>query len=156
MIELVISGFQTGADIGGIRAAHVAGIPTGGWMPLGWKTEEGPRPEYAGMYGAKEHPSPLYPPRTEANARDTDGTIWFGNGDSRGFGCTMNACRKHRRPTLVIATRRITPADAAGWIRSNRLARLNVAGNRESSSPGIGERVEVFMDEVFRLLRAEP
>jgi hypothetical protein len=31
----LISGGQTGADQGGLRAARAAGIETGGWAPLG-------------------------------------------------------------------------------------------------------------------------
>jgi hypothetical protein len=44
MIERVISGGQTGADQGGLRAAQACGIPTGGWAPRGWLTEAGPAP----------------------------------------------------------------------------------------------------------------
>jgi hypothetical protein len=78
MLERVISGFQTGADIAGIYAARAHGIPTGGAMPRGFLTEEGPRPEFAELYGAVELPSSSYPARTERNVRDSDGTIWFG------------------------------------------------------------------------------
>lgn len=46
MIELVLSGGQTGADLGGLRAARACGIPTGGWAPRGWLTEVGWLVEY--------------------------------------------------------------------------------------------------------------
>jgi hypothetical protein len=36
MLERVISGFQTGADIAGIHAARAHGIPTGGATPRGF------------------------------------------------------------------------------------------------------------------------
>ena len=49
MIDRVISGGQTGADQAGWRAAKASGIPTGGWMPKGFLTEDGPRPEFAGL-----------------------------------------------------------------------------------------------------------
>jgi Circularly permutated YpsA SLOG family len=42
MITLVISGGQTGADQAGWRAAQACDIPTGGWMPLHFMTENGP------------------------------------------------------------------------------------------------------------------
>ena len=35
----IISGGQTGADMGGLLAAKDLGIRTGGWMPKGWLTE---------------------------------------------------------------------------------------------------------------------
>jgi hypothetical protein len=44
MIERVISGGQTGADQGGLRAPRACAIPTGGWAPRGWLTEAGPAP----------------------------------------------------------------------------------------------------------------
>lgn len=43
MIEKVISGGQTGADVGGVLAARLHHIKTGGWMPKGWKTLNGAR-----------------------------------------------------------------------------------------------------------------
>src|SRR3954453_21838055 len=52
MLERVISGGQTGADLAGWRAARAAGIATGGWMPRGFWTEAGERPEFAELYGA--------------------------------------------------------------------------------------------------------
>ena len=46
MIDLVIvSGGQTGADQAAWRAARTAGIATAGFMPLGYLTEDGPRPD---------------------------------------------------------------------------------------------------------------
>ena len=33
------------------------GVPTGGWMPKGFLTEDGPRPEFAEQYGAAEMPT---------------------------------------------------------------------------------------------------
>ena len=154
MIELVVSGGQTGADQAGWRAAKRFGIATAGWMPKGFKTEAGSHPEFAATYGAKEHPSPDYPPRTRANAEMTDATIWFGRGDTRGFGCTMNACRNPHRPVLTV----LGPIDARPasqsviWIEGFNPRRINIAGNRESSSPGIGAWVEEYLCEVFRLL----
>jgi hypothetical protein len=153
ILRRVISGLQTGSDQGGVRAAKAAGLETGGTMPRGYLTEDGPRPDFAELYGAVEHESREYPPRTRKNAADSDATIWFGSGDSRGFGCTMNACRAANKPVFLVKTRSITPQQAADWLVANRVAVLNVAGNRESTSPGIGERTEAFMAEVIRILR---
>lgn len=35
----IISGGQTGADMGGLEAAREYGFPTGGYAPKGWMTE---------------------------------------------------------------------------------------------------------------------
>lgn len=147
-----MSGFQSGVDIAGIRAAAECGIPTSGWMPRHFKTEDGNHPEYAELYGAKEHPSPDYPTRTEWNVRDSDVTLWFGADDSRGYGCTIGACRRLGKPFIRIVDPS-APELLADTIREKGWKTVNVAGNRESSRPGIGARVERFLVRVFELAR---
>jgi hypothetical protein len=51
MLDRIITGGQTDADQAAWRAAKAFGIPTGGWMPLGFLTEAGARPEFAELYG---------------------------------------------------------------------------------------------------------
>jgi Circularly permutated YpsA SLOG family len=75
MITLVISGGQTGADQAGWRAAQAGDIPTGGWMPKGFLTEEGPQRWLANVYGAREMPTKSYPARMVQNVKDSDGTL---------------------------------------------------------------------------------
>lgn len=137
----------------GWRAAKAAGIATGGWMPLGFLTEDGPHPDFAELYGAKEMPTAEYRARTEANVRDTAATLWFGSVESPGAKATLNACRGIGRPVkLVVPGRDVRPSDVAAWITGGRYKTLNVAGNRESKAPGIGAKVERFMAEVLRQL----
>lgn len=50
-LRRVISGGQCGVDVAALRAAKRAGLQTGGTMPRGWRTLDGPRPEYAAEYG---------------------------------------------------------------------------------------------------------
>jgi hypothetical protein len=87
----VVSGGPTGADQGALRAARAAGVPTGGWMPLEFLTEDGPRREFAGLYGVREMPTPDYWARTEQNVRDSEGTLWFGTSDTPGGRATITA-----------------------------------------------------------------
>jgi hypothetical protein len=75
MLDRVISGGQSGADQAGWRAARAAGITTGGSMPKGWLTEDGPRPEFAEIYNAVEMPTADYRARTEQNARESNATL---------------------------------------------------------------------------------
>jgi hypothetical protein len=67
MLDKIITGGQTGADQTGVRSAKAFGIPTGGFMPLGFRTEDGPRPEFAELYGAVVTATDNYCVRTEAN-----------------------------------------------------------------------------------------
>jgi hypothetical protein len=57
------------------------------------------------------------------------------------------------RPRITVEPRKgVKPSDVVAWLVRQRVKVLNVAGNRESRSPGIGGQVERFLGEVFRLL----
>ncbi len=146
-LDYIISGGQTGADLGGLRGAQAFGIRTGGWMPLGWITENGPKPEYERLFGMKEHPVADYPPRTRANIDESHGTLIISqNWDSRGTVQTVNLCQHLSRPSFRVTVHsssqlyfepRQDPADCAGWIFKFGIRVLNIAGNRESKARGI-------------------
>jgi hypothetical protein len=150
MLERIVTGGQTGVDQAAWRAARALGIATGGWMTRGFQTEDGPRPEFAQLYGAVELGSVNYPARTRANARDSDATVWLGNPDSPGGRTTLDACERLGRPVLEILDGFTRPSEVAAWIEAEEVRVLNVAGSRESRAPGIGARAERFLLEVFR------
>jgi hypothetical protein len=155
MLEKVISGGQTGADIAGIKAAKAAGLKTGGTMPKNFKTLDGDRPEFAKLYGMQEHSSPSYPPRTFKNVYDSDGTVRFAvNWNSSGEICTLNAIRKAKKPYFdVDVIGNTQPADLVIWIKDNNIRVLNVAGNSEKTFNGIEEFVLAFLTETFWLVQ---
>ncbi len=152
MLDRVISGGQTGADQAGWRAARACGVPTGGFMPLGFLTEAGPRPEFAELYGAVEIETTGYPERTRRNAFDASATIWFGDLTSPGSLTTHHAATTYGRSCYDVVEGRDRPSDVVRWLTTNGFRSLNVAGNRESSNPGIGQRVEIFMIAVLKKL----
>src|SRR4051812_29776766 len=67
MITKIISGGQIGAD----QPCRVKrlGIPTGGFVPNGFLTEAGPRPDLAAEYGLEDTGTATYTDRTERNVR---------------------------------------------------------------------------------------
>jgi hypothetical protein len=153
MLDKIVSGGQTGADQAGWRTARTFGIPTGGWMPKGFLTEDGPRPELAKEFSAAEMPTNSYPARTEQNVRDSDATVWFGETTTKGAQETVAACHRFSRPCmLVFPDASFEPAHVARWIAEHQVRTLNVAGNRETDEPGIGDRVERFLAEVLEEL----
>lgn len=156
MIDKVVSGGQTGADQAGWRAAKAVGIPTGGFMPKGWITEDGPRPEFAALYCASEFATRNYPARTERNVAGSDVTLWFGDATSAGGKQTSLACAKHMRHFFDVSG--MTPTQVAFQFGTHdgEWNIVNVAGNRESKHPGIGERTERFLLAVFRILGHRP
>ena len=153
-LEKVISGGQTGADIAGVKAAKAADITTGGTMPLGFKTLDGPRPEYAELYGMKEHSSPHYPGRTYQNVKDADGTVRFAvNFKTSGEECTLGAIKKYGKEKFdvsVLGT--TTPEEMVDWMLQKNIRVLNVAGNSEQTAKGMEEFTVAFLSEVFKLL----
>ena len=154
MLVQVISGGQTGADRGALIAARACGLATGGWMPKGFLTLEGPRPDLAKEFGLQEHTSPKYPPRTRRNVQLSDATIRFARyWQTPGEQATLKFLLQYQKPYLDVSVDSPpSPADVADWLRANRARILNVAGNAERSSPGIEEFVARFLNEVLRLV----
>ena len=149
--EKVISGGETGADIGGLVGAKRAGIKTGGTAPRGFKTELGDKPEELKAFGLIPHPSPLYKDRTKENIRASDATIIFSEDpNSTGTKLTVDLCRALNKPYLLLTkfgeNEMIT---ASSFLNQNRPLTLNIAGNRESVSPGITSRVARFVAGLF-------
>lgn len=148
-ITKIISGGQTGADRAGLDAAKESGIVTGGRCPRLYRTETGSDPSLK-QYGLTETASSDYSERTRLNVLDSDGTVIFadvsnGKITSRGSLLTFKTARDNNKPCIVNPT----AAELAKWIKSNGISVLNVAGNRESTSPGINERVKGLLVEVL-------
>lgn len=160
MLELVITGGQTGADLAAWRAAKAAGIATRGWMVRGYRNEDGPHLEYARLYGARAIDAIDYAERTRRNVDDADAALVFctlGGYRSPGTALTRGCARRRNKPFAVAfyqsgAFDSFPPRDAAVWIEGFDVRSLMVAGNRESVAPGIGAAVEAYLADVFMLL----
>lgn len=159
VIAEIITGGQTGADQAGWRAAARFGLPTRGFMPRGFLTEAGPRPEFAALYHAVAAASAYYSDRTRANVAVAHALLWFGDDSSPGGGLTTRTFSDTRPPAwdFQVVLRRPVRGAAADLVRraaqslGHPLAVL-VAGNRESRHPGIGARVEEYLCGEFRAL----
>jgi putative molybdenum carrier protein len=63
---------------------------------------------------------------------------------------TLDACMIAGKPFKAVIPGSTRPRQVAAWIVEQDVRTLNVAGNRERRSPGIGARVERFLADVFR------
>lgn len=136
----VISGGQTGVDRAALDAALALGIPCGGTAPKGMLAEDGRVPD---RYPLVEGPSPDYAERTETNVRDADATLILVTTEplTGGTLLTERLARKHRKPVAVVRLDDPDPAaDIRSFLKAVRPRTLNVAGPRESSFPGIGDK----------------
>lgn len=146
---LIISGGQTGADQGALVAAHTLGIRTGGYAPKGWITEVGPAPWLGGVYGLVEHVSDQYIARTRANIELANATVIFGR-PSTGSNKTRDICDGQHKPLIWITANKVGEMIRFRlWLARHKPKTLNVAGNRESVTPGIGNLVEKFLVKAF-------
>lgn len=150
-LRKIISGGQTGADQGGLRAGRALGLETGGWAPRGWRTLAGPAPWLAD-FGLVEAPTDRYPERTALNVRDSDATVRFAiDFRTPGERCTLSALAKHGKPHLDVGWRlTMTPLEWAVYplvvfLKQYNVAVLNVAGNSEQRVPGMAGMVERFL-----------
>lgn len=160
MLHTIVSGGQTGVDQSAWETAKRYGLKTDGWMPRGYRTEAGPRPEFAELYGAREHESRDYPPRTAANVELADFTLILAfDPASRGTKATLNAIYKAKKPGHLTDMRQ-TPEDFAAAVVENigryRVGTMNVAGNRENDAGTIGPRASAFLSAVFEALGFQP
>ncbi|MDD3039058.1 putative molybdenum carrier protein [Bacteroides sp.] len=153
MIKLVISGGQTGADIAGLLAAKHCNIKTFGFVPPGYFNESGNDNSLADIFGLVEleiNPkfttSDYYRERTKQNIHFSDGTVIFATDlNSPGTILTINTCKMLNNPFIINPTK----LQLLDFITINEIKDLNIAGNRESKSPGIQDSTTTFLIDVF-------
>jgi len=151
MIKKIVSGGQTGADRAALDVAVEYGIPHGGWIPRGRKTEDGRLSE---KYHLKEIQSISYPRRTELNVIDSDGTLIISHGNlSGGSAYTLEMAKKHKRPCVHIDLNEISEYKAVEiikyWTDVKGIETLNVAGARASEDPEIYEVTKNLLKSVL-------
>lgn len=154
MIIGIVSGGQTGADQAGLRAARKLGLKTGGFCPHGFVTEAGPQAWLGPTYGLVETATEDYSERTEMNVTISTGTVIFGS-PSAGSNLTQQLCKELEKPCLWLKEYQQVSAQAHFrlWAERNHITVLNVAGNRERKSPGIGIAVERFLIEAISQMK---
>lgn len=165
----IISGGQTGADRAGLEAGRLLGVATGGTAPNNFLTEQGPDVSLKRLFGLVDDGNLSYAARTRKNVDDADGTIAFrlhpGNGTDKTIGWAQlrqwtygpeRARSKDDgwRPVLVIedvSDERLeeTAQQIRGWITGNKIAIVNIAGHRETTS-GMGK---AYGEQVTKILQ---
>jgi hypothetical protein len=152
----IISGGQTGADIGGLRAAKAHGVDTGGCAAKDCKTEDGYLTELITIYNLEDKGFD-YAERTKENVRNSDITFIFADKlASPGTKLTIRTCREMKKPykvnpaayiirDLILKMNNILPEDS--------IFIANVAGNRESVAPGIGRRTENIIWHALKMIK---
>lgn len=118
-----------------------------GYAPQGFLTEKG-RDKTLLQFGLIDSGAG-YPVRTALNVLHSDVTLWFGEENTPGFNATYKKAKKYGKPFRIV-----TYADkyTIYYVIKNYNV-INVAGNRESVSPGIQEATKKRLKEVFWMLK---
>ena len=141
----IITGGQTGVDRAALDVALELGIPCGGWCPKGRIAENGLIPLH---YPLVETEDAEYAERTRRNVADADGILIL-------YAYSLDAGTRHtlklgadlgRQSLTVDLMRDPDPADVLAWlVRFDKGVVINVAGPRESNSPGIYEQSVLYL-----------
>lgn len=170
MIEEIISGGQSGVDLAAAQAAIEVGIPQGGYCPKGRTNENGTIPLVFNFEEVTfDHPyteQENIDKRTIENIKHSDAVlIIVPTIDSLarindGTKLTHIDVERQKKPVLHIALsdpQEKNTATIIAWIKSykGRIKKLNVAGPRESTCPGIYELSLALFRKTFPQIKAK-
>jgi len=140
----IISGCQDGSDRAFLDVAIKLGIPYGGYITKGRRTESGTVDlKYNKLI---ELDTWDYPTRTEKNITSSDGTIiLYCIKLEKGSKLTYNLALKHKKPVLAINLDIVGSNVAADkiktWLKEHpEIEILNGAGSRKSKQEGFEEK----------------
>ena len=135
----LISGGQTGVDRGALDAAIATGLFHAGACPAGRLAEDG---VIDVRYRLTETKSADPASRTRRNVQESDATLILSpTAPCGGTLLTANYAGKLSRPFLIVDPFAITAVEEiVAWLKDRGFQTLNIAGPRESESPGIADR----------------
>lgn len=142
MIKQIVSGGQTGVDKAAFLIAEELMIPIGGWCTKGGLDENGVSVLEAHP-SLRETTSANPDERTKLNIRDSDGTLIIvpclplPERIKDGTWLTISEVEAQGKPHLIISLMERDVDRIRDWISREKISVLNIAGPRESSSPGI-------------------
>jgi len=153
IIDKIISGGQTGVDRAALDAALRLDIECAGWCPSGRWAEDG---EIAAHYPLVETESTDPAERTSLNVAEADGTLVLADdGLDDGTMLAVELAQKLNKSCLIFDFKgKGHVSDVRDWIDRDEIKILNVAGGRESTSPGIYELSLGFLTELCGSLKS--
>ncbi len=145
----IISGGQTGVDRAALDFAINNNIPCGGWCPKGRLAEDG---KILQKYPLIETLTTDYKERTEKNIKNSQATIIIHTGKiDIGTKLTIKLCKVYNKPVQIINMKdKHLKKEIFNWIEENNIDVLNIAGPRESNSPGIYNETIYILNRLFK------
>lgn len=152
----VLTGGQTGIDTLAAKAAIGCGLPVHAIFPKNFRQEGGVLSEdKKGFWKAArlyELGSPSFRYRTWSSVYMSDGVILADRAGGEGSRETAIAAEHMSRPLLDIGSNLIKATEISGWLASNSVRIVLIAGSRASlmSQASLDEHVRPQMEEVAR------
>lgn len=146
----IVSGGQSGVDQGALDFALDHNFECGGYCPKGRKSEMGTIPF---RYPVIEIESEEYIDRTWKNIIESDGTLIIQDESDLDEGTqqTISICNQLSKPYVIFETNGTINSgyQFRRWIIEHKIKVLNVAGNRQSSSPDINGKAYLLLIKLF-------
>ena len=134
-IQLIISGGQSGVDRAALDFSIKHNIPHKGYCPAKRWAEDG---KIDPKYNLIETESSDTSIRTRKNVELADATlIIFSMQMDEGTQLTEAIAKQLKNPFYILNLDRIKKNKFIDWVEQNQISSLNIAGPRESNSPGI-------------------
>jgi len=148
----IVSGGETGAERAALDAAIRWGVPYGGWVRKGRKTEDGTLPV---SYDLKEMPTTSAFQWRKQNILYAYGTVIFTHGEPEGeTASTAEMVRLNSRPLLNVDLSLIDASEAGrmirAWVREHKIKILNVTGTTAGKDPEIYRKVTGAFEAAFQ------
>ena len=145
VLKKIISGGQTGADKGALRAGVLLGLSTGGTVPCDFETIDGKCPELGEKYGCVPLPrefrdvsvARMYIERSKRNVDDSDGTIAFRDHPSPGTDKTIG----------YAVTKEWKVVDPTKWSGQPYKPVLVIHCFKDSDLPMVAKQIHSFVEE---------
>ena len=148
-LKKIISGGQSGVDRAALDVALKYNISCGGWCPKGRRAEDGPIEE---RYPLQEAEDEKYETRTRLNVLSSDATlILFQTVPDKGTILTKELTKVYAKPLLEVDLKeswKYTLQKTMGWLENHQVKTLNIAGPRESNSPGVYSTAFRFLERL--------
>ncbi|MFY9224679.1 MAG: putative molybdenum carrier protein [Blastocatellia bacterium] len=154
MLKRIVSGGQTGVDRAALDVAmalsNELGISAGGYCPKNRIAEDGAIDD---KYPLTETSTSAYAQRTDWNVKHSDGTLILSRGKlTKGTALTLKFAKQRQKPFFVVDLSQDTTnirLEIISWLTENNISVLNIAGSRESTSPGIYAQAYELLEKLL-------
>lgn len=157
-VDQILSGGQTGVDRAALHIAYQNMITHGGWCPHGRLAEDGRIPF---KYNLQETLSECPSQRTKLNVQDSNGTMIIVPNTpintNDGTILTVKTAIEQNKPYIIVdLSQKPNLYKLDRFLEDHAIRILNIAGPRESQSPGIYEKSCNFLQHLMDFIEAQP